>query len=220
MQQALTIYRTTIGKKALMALTGIILIGFVIGHLVGNLQIYMGPQAINDYSAFLHGQAALLWAARLILLAAVGVHIWAAWSLATLNAEARPTRYKMRQDRATNYAARTMVWSGPILLLFIVYHLLHLTFGMTPGNYAHSEVDVYSNLVQGFQIWWVSLFYILAMCALGMHFFHGVWSLFQSLGLNHPKYNLWRRQLAFALTAFVVVGNISIPASVLLGWVE
>jgi len=220
MQRTATLYQATIGKKAVMAATGVILVGFVVGHMLGNLQIYLGPDAINEYSAFLHKTAGLLWGTRVLLLASVVLHIGCAWSLTRRNIAARPQAYKQRKDLATNYAARTMRWSGPILLLFIVYHLLHLTIGVTPGEYQHSSTDVYSNVVSGFQVIPVSAFYILAMLALGLHLFHGIWSMFQSLGIEHPRYNRLRRRLAWGITAIVVVGNISIPVAVMTGLVS
>jgi succinate dehydrogenase / fumarate reductase cytochrome b subunit len=208
---------STIGLKATMAVTGVVLVGFLIGHFVGNALIFAGPEAINGYSELLHNSHGLLWVARAILLASVLLHIAAALKLYAKNNNARPQRYKVKRDLATNYAARTMMWSGPILLGFIVYHLAHLTFGMTPGNYEHSHTDVYSNLVRGFSIWWVSAFYILSMLALGNHLFHGTWSMFQSLGVNHSAYNKRLMRLALGITLFVTLGNISIPLAVLLG---
>jgi succinate dehydrogenase / fumarate reductase cytochrome b subunit len=113
-----------------------------------------------------------------------------------------------------------MLWSGPILLGFILFHLAHLTLGVTPGDYAHSHTDVYSNVVRGFSIWWVSLLYIVSMLALGLHLFHGVWSMFQSLGWNHPTYNARLMRAALGVTLLVTLGNISIPLAVLLGIVH
>jgi succinate dehydrogenase / fumarate reductase cytochrome b subunit len=211
---------TSIGLKSVMAITGIILVGFLIGHFVGNALVFAGPEAINSYSALLHNSHGLLWVARAVLLGSVVLHISSALTLYAKNNAARPQRYRVKRDVATNYAARTMMWSGPILLLFIVYHLAHLTFGFTPGNYAHSETDVYSNVVRGFSIWWVSGFYILSMLALGNHLFHGTWSMFQSLGVNHTAYNKRLMRLALGITLFVTLGNISIPLSVLLGIVH
>lgn len=203
-----------------MAVTGVVLVGFVIAHMLGNLQVYLGPETLNAYGEFLHSKPGLLWGARVVLLVSVLGHILSAYSLASRNAEARPIGYAKRRYVATNYAARTMVWSGPILLLFIVYHLLHLTVGYSSGGYVHDPANVYGNVVGSFQNPYVSLFYIVAMLALGKHLFHGVWSLFQSLGLSHPRYDHKRRVLATAIALLVVVGNISIPVSVLLGIVQ
>jgi succinate dehydrogenase / fumarate reductase cytochrome b subunit len=211
---------TSVGLKAIMAVTGIILVGFLIGHFIGNSLVFAGPAAINGYSALLHNSHGLLWVARAILLTSVVLHIVAALRLYAKNNSARPERYRVKRDLATNYAARTMVWSGPILLGFILFHLAHLTFGAAPGNYAHSETDVYSNVVRGFSIPWVTGLYIVSMLALGNHLFHGTWSMFQSLGINHPAYNKRLMRTALGITLFVTIGNISIPLAVLLGIVR
>jgi succinate dehydrogenase / fumarate reductase, cytochrome b subunit len=211
---------TTIGLKAVMAVTGVILVGFLIGHFAGNALIFAGPDAINSYSEMLHNTHGLIWVARSVLLTSVVLHIVAAMKLYAKNTAARPRGYRVKRDIATNYAARTMMWSGPILLGFILYHLAHLTFGVTPGNYVHSDVDVYANLVRGFSIWWVSLLYIVSMLALGNHLFHGTWSMFQTLGINHNAYNKRIMVAALGITLVVTLGNISIPLSVLLGMVQ
>lgn len=213
MQGALTLHQTTVGKKVIMAVSGFILVGFVIGHLLGNLQLYLGPEAINGYAAKLHSMPPVVWTARLVLLFAVGVHIASAFSLWARNTQARGSRYKQRKDLATDYAARTMYWSGPILLAFIVYHLLHFTIlPAHPG-------DVYRNVVEGFQVPLIAAFYIVGNIALGFHLFHGVYSAFQSLGANHPRYNNYRRDLAIAICAVVTIGNLSFPIAVLAGFV-
>lgn len=213
MQRALTLHQTTIGKKVLMAVSGFILVGFTVGHLLGNLQLYLGPEAINDYAAMLHSMPALVWGTRLVLLFAVAVHIASAFSLWTRNRAARGSRYKQRKDQATDYAARTMYWSGPILLLYIVYHLLHFTIlPAHPG-------DVYRNVVEGFQNPIIAGVYIVGNLALGLHIFHGVYSAFQTLGVNHPRYNNYRRDLAIALCAALTIGNLSFPIAVLAGFV-
>jgi succinate dehydrogenase / fumarate reductase cytochrome b subunit len=192
-------------------------VGFVIGHFLGNSLIFVGPEAINAYSAKLHSVPELLWLARIVLLASVLAHIVTAMKLSAKNQAARPSRYRVEKDVATTYAARTMVWSGPILLLFLIYHLAHLTFGVTPGAYEHSTTDVYANLVRGFSVPWVAGFYMVANLALGVHLFHGVWSMFQSLGINHPAYNAGLEKLAVVITVVVAGGNISIPLAVLTG---
>lgn len=213
MQRALTLHQTTVGKKVIMALSGFILVGFTVGHLLGNLQLYLGPEAINDYAAMLHSMPALVWGTRLVLLFAVAVHIASAFSLWTRNRAARGSRYKQRKDQATDYAARTMYWSGPILLLYIVYHLLHFTIlPAHPG-------DVYRNVVEGFQNPIIAGVYIVGNLALGLHIFHGVYSAFQTLGVNHPRYNNYRRDLAIALCAALTIGNLSFPIAVLAGFV-
>lgn len=203
-----------------MAVTGVILVGFLIGHFVGNALVFVGPEAINSYSAFLHNSHGLLWVARAVLLASVGLHIGAALRLYAMNTSARPQRYQVKHDSVTNYAARTMMVTGPILLGFIIFHLAHLTFGVTMGDYDHSHTDVYSNVVSSFSVPWVSFVYIVSMLALGNHLFHGTWSMFQSLGFNHSAYNKRIMRAALGITLFVTLGNISIPLAVLFGIVR
>jgi succinate dehydrogenase / fumarate reductase, cytochrome b subunit len=211
---------STLGRKAVMAVTGLILFGFVVGHMVGNLQVFLGPAALNEYGIFLrevlHGTG--IWIARGILLASVLLHIWAATSLTLDSRAARPTGYRKVRHRESSYASRTMVWSGPILALFIVYHLLHFTFGNVHPSFV--EGDVYRNVVVGFGVPWVSGFYIAAMLCLGLHMYHGVWSMLQSLGLSHPRWDRLRFAFSALSTAAVVLGNIAIPLAVLLGLVR
>jgi len=217
MQRGATFLRSSIGQKVVMAVTGLVLYGFVIGHMLGNLQIYLGPRAINAYGEFLrqflHGQG--LWIARATLLVAVALHVWVAVVLTLSNWSARPRGYRRWEPRESTYASRTMVWSGPLLLAFLLYHLAHFTTGT-----AHPEFvpgDVYRNVVVGFQNPFASAFYILAMLALGLHMYHGFWSMLQTLGLSHPRWNRVRRGVSALLAFGVVAGNISIPLAVLLG---
>jgi succinate dehydrogenase / fumarate reductase cytochrome b subunit len=219
------IFRSTVGKKAVMAVTGVILFGFVFVHMVGNLKLYDGAGIMNDYGKFLrvvgypalpHG--GLLWVARIVLLAAVALHIWSAWRLTLLSRAARPVGYAVAVKRHTPYASRTMRWGGVILLLFVIYHLLHFTTGQV--HPAFVEGEPYHNVVAGFRVWWVAAFYIVAQIALGFHLYHGVWSLFQSLGINHPRYNAWRSGFAHAFAWIVTLGNISYPVAVLTGLVR
>lgn len=230
MAAALSLYRTTIGKKVVMAVTGLILVGFVVAHMVGNLKIYLGAEAINAYAGFLRDvgeplfpRETLLWIARLVLLGSVVLHITAATQLTILDRASRPQRYAVKKV-TTSYAARTMRWGGIIILLFVVYHILHLTLGVVgyaPGVYRpedpNSGYQTFDNVVNGFTAWPVSLFYILAMCALALHLFHGTWSMFQTLGLNSGRWNNFWRIVAIAVAVAVFVGNISIPIAVLTG---
>jgi len=208
---------STIGKKVVMAVTGLVLFGFVVAHMIGNLQAYMGPEAMNAYAVWLrelmHGAA--LWVARGTLLLSVILHIWSATALTIDNRRARPVRYRRHAHERSTYASRTMVWSGPILALFVIYHLLHFTFGTVHPSFV--EGDVYHNFVAGFQVLPVSIFYIVAMLALGYHLYHGIWSMMQTLGWSHPRYNFLRHGLSGLFTAIVVVGNISFPLAVLFG---
>ncbi len=218
MERALTLHRTTVGKKAIMAVTGAVLFSFVVVHMLGNFQLWLGPEHMHAYAVSLRKVPALLWVARAVLLTAVVLHIWAAVSLTNRNADARPTGYQhRRKDVATSYAARTMMWGGAIVALFIVYHILHLTLGYGPS---YDRQAVYNNVVYGFLDWRISSFYIVAQILLGMHLFHGAWAWFGSLGWDHPHLNPIKRRFATALAVAIVAGNVSIPLTVMLGWVE
>jgi succinate dehydrogenase / fumarate reductase cytochrome b subunit len=217
--------RSAVGKKAVMAVTGIILFGFVLVHMIGNLKLYEGQQYLDSYAGWLRtvGSPAvptsgLLWLARLVLIAAVVLHIWAAYTLTRMSQTARPHRYERYNPVHVSYASRTMRWGGVIIVLFVIYHLLHLTAGTVHPDF--QEKNVYHNVVTGFQVWWVSLFYIVAQVALGFHLYHGLWSLFQSLGWNHPRFNPWRRAFAHAFAWIITLGNISFPVAVLTGLVH
>lgn len=228
------LYRSMVGKKAVMAVTGIILFGFVLIHMVGNLKLYEGAYHSGEhagrayldvYGEFLRhaGEPALpaygaLWIFRIVLLAAVVLHIWAAWQVTRLSQQARPRDYVSRPKVHTTYASRTMRWGGVIILLFVIYHLLHFTTGTVHPDF--QEGAVYHNVVSGFQVWYVSLFYIVAQVALGLHLYHGLWSLFQSLGWNHPRFNRWRSGFAHAFAWIVTLGNISFPLAVLSGLIR
>lgn len=221
------VYRSAVGKKAVMAVTGIILFGFVLVHMLGNLKLYEGPQVLNNYAGFLRSvgtpavpASGLLWLVRIVLLVAVVLHIWAAWQVTMMSRASRPHAYGRRDYVAASYASRTMRWGGIIILLFVVYHLLDLTFGVLNPAYREPQNDVYyvyTNVVASFSRPWVSAFYIVAQVALGFHLYHGMWSLFQSLGWNHPRFNAWRRGFATAFAWIITVGNISFPLAVLAG---
>ena len=216
MGTAIALYQTTVGKKAVMAVTGVIWFGYVIAHMIGNLLVFAGPGAINEYSAFLHATPVLLWGARLVLITALVGHIVASTELTLRNLDARPAGYARRDDVVTSYAARTMIWSGPILLLFIIYHLAHLTLGVAPGH-PYDSHHVYNNLVLGFRIPWVTATYVAAMAALALHLHHGAWSFFQTLGVNHPRYDDLRRRFATVMTVVIVLGFLSVPVAVMTG---
>lgn len=216
MSSPLHLFGSTIGKKVAMALSGVVWVGYVIGHLIGNLQIFAGPEKINGYAELLHHAPALLWGTRLLLVAAILVHVVASTDLAIRNLSARPIGYARKQYLATSYAARTMIWSGPILFFFILYHLAHLTFGLTP-EFGYDPHDVYNNVVRSFQIGWIVVLYVVAQVALCAHLYHGAWSFLQTLGANHPQYNAWRRRLAAGAAAVIFVGYVSIPVSVVCG---
>ncbi|HLX10975.1 MAG TPA: succinate dehydrogenase cytochrome b subunit [Thermoanaerobaculia bacterium] len=218
------LYRSAVGKKAVMGATGIVLFAFVLGHMLGNLKLYLGPEAYNGYARFLRtvGEPVvpanvLLWLVRLVLIACVLLHVAAAWQLTRVSRAARPAAYVAGARIHTTYASRTMRWGGVIILLFVVYHLLHFTWGTVHPSFIPG--DVYHNVVTGFQVWWVALFYVTAQLALGLHLYHGLWSMFQSLGWNHPRFNLWRNGFAHAFAWIVTAGNISFPVAVLTGLV-
>jgi succinate dehydrogenase / fumarate reductase cytochrome b subunit len=211
-------YISTIGKKAVMAVSGAILFLFVVGHLIGNLQIYEGPEKLNQYAAFLRSMPALLWTARITLLVMVGLHIWSSFALLSRKLEARPSGYVQWKPSRSSYASRTMYWSGPIILAFVIYHLLDFTFGTVNPHF--QEGDVYSNVVASFQLIPVSAFYILAMVLLCMHLYHGLWSMFQSLGFYHPRFTPLLKRAAAVAAILVAAGNISIPVAVLTGLVR
>ena len=213
-------WASTVGKKIVMAVTGVILFGFVIGHLAGNLQIFEGPAKLNAYGAFLHSIGEILWPVRIILLICIALHITATVQLALRKKRARPIGYSRKQAIASSYASRTMYWSGPIVLAFIIFHLLHLTAGYIHPGAAYIEGDVYHNVVSGFQVWWVSLSYIVAISLLGLHLRHGLWSMFQSVGLAHPRLSPYLLNAARAVALVIVLGYISIPISVLLGFIK
>jgi succinate dehydrogenase / fumarate reductase, cytochrome b subunit len=216
----LRFWQTTIGKKALMAVTGVILFGFVVGHLLGNLQVYLGPEKLNHYAAALRALPALLWGTRILLLLAVCLHIWSSYELWLLQREARPIGYVKKVNAHSTYASRTMMWSGPIILAFVIFHLLHLTFGTVHPGGPFQPHDVYNNVVTGFRVWPVSLFYIIAMIMLCYHLYHGLWSMFQSLGISHPVYTPWIKVFAKVFAILIAIGNISIPVAVLAGFIK
>lgn len=209
-----TFYGSTIGKKVAMAVSGLVVVGWLLLHMLGNVTIFLGREAVNKYAAVLADNPPILWGQRIVVLMALGTHIHAALSLLSHNAKARPVNYRQRKDLATNYAALTMKYGGFTLLAYLVYHIAHLTLGIT-GPFVQG--DVYNNLVLGFQNPAVAGFYVLAQCALALHLFHGIWSLTQTLGVEHPKYNLVRVQAAAVLTAIIVGGFVSIPIAVQAG---
>jgi succinate dehydrogenase / fumarate reductase cytochrome b subunit len=220
--RAVRFYEAPIGKKAVMAITGVMLVGYVFAHLLGNLQIYSSDaEQINRYAGFLHNpaNAAALWAARSVLLVAVALHIVAATQLWLQNRAARPIGYVKKADLPASYAARTMIWSGPIVGAFVIFHVLHLTAGkvLELRELGPNMPDVRYNVITGFSNPWVSGFYVLAMILLCLHLYHGMWSMFQSLGISHPRYTPIVKKAAAVLAILVAVGNCSIPIAVLTG---
>jgi succinate dehydrogenase / fumarate reductase cytochrome b subunit len=221
-------YRSAIGKKAVMAATGLILFGWIFLHMVGNLKLYLGAAHLNEYAHFLRNmgapaipEAGMLWISRIVLLIAVILHIHSAYSLTRMNWEARPINYQNRDFVKASYASRTMRWGGVIILLFVIYHLLHLTTGQAHRDFVTG--DVYHNIVSplgGFQVWWIAAFYIIANLALGLHLYHGVWAMFGSLGVSNPRFEAWRRNFASVFAILITLGNVSFPLAVLTGYVR
>ncbi len=219
-------YGSAVAKKWLMAVTGIMLMGFVFAHMVGNLKLYFGEKSLNHYAEWLKEigepifpRTGLLWILRFVLLGAVVVHIVSAAQLTRMNRRARPDRYQAPRDyAAATFASRTMRWTGVIVALFVVYHLMDLTWGVGGAEWTSGEV--YQNIINSFERWPIAIVYIVANLALGVHLYHGGWSMFQSLGWNNGKFNDWRRMFAIGFATIVVVGNVSMPLMVVTGVVN
>ncbi|MGH8928350.1 MAG: succinate dehydrogenase cytochrome b subunit [Acidimicrobiia bacterium] len=224
-------YRSAVGKKWVMGITGILLIGFVIAHLVGNLKIFLGPEASGVYEIDEYGHALrelfypilprhiALWIMRIGLIAAFVLHIHAATVLTFMNRRARPVEYQgPRQYLSANYASRTMRWSGYIFLAYLLFHLADFTWGIAPFSPdTWVRASIRANFIATFSRWPVTAFYVLANLLLGIHLYHGTWSMFQSLGINNPRFNQWRRWLAQGLSVAITLGNISMPLAVAFG---
>ncbi len=219
-------YGSAVGKKSVMALTGIMLLGFVLVHMIGNLKIYLGASHLNEYGEWLRmiGEPALprtvfLWLLRIGLIGAFAFHIHSAYSLTRMNQRARPVKYQSHREYvAANFASRTMRWTGIIVGLFIIFHLADLTWGFANPDFVRGSV--YANAIHSFSRVPVAIIYIVANIALGIHIFHGSWSMFQSLGLNNPRFNIWRRYFAVGFAALITVGNVSMPLMVVTGVVK
>lgn len=213
-------YGSMVGKKFVMGVTGLIGIGFVILHSLGNLLVFRGPDAINSYSHFLKSTGELLWGLRIVLIAAVILHVIAAVQLTRQSRAARPVGYVKREPQVATVASRTMRWGGALLLVFIVLHILHFTTGTIRPAGSFSSQDVYANLVSSFRIWWVALFYIVAMLALGLHLFHGAWSSVRSLGVSPPSPRPLHRRISLAIAILVWAAFTAIPVAVITGMIR
>ena len=230
MSRVVRLYRSSVGKKSLMAVSGILLVGFVFGHMAGNLKAFesvgaSGVHPLDEYAQFLREvgyplvpEYGLLWGVRIALLVAVGVHIVAAFQLWRQSRAARSSRYRKSDSQVFSYASRTMRWGGVIVLLFVVYHLLHFTTGDVHPDFEYGSV--YQNLVVGFQSVPVALFYIVAVGALSLHLYHGIWSVFSTLGVQNPRVERVRRPLAAGLALILFVGYVSVPIAVLVGYLD
>ncbi len=222
----LSLYQSAVGKKWVMAITGVIGMGFITMHMVGNLKIYLGAEELNAYAEGLRTlgepfapRGFLLWGVRLVLLPTLLLHVHAAWWLWRQNRRARPVRYQSKRDYiAADWASRTMTWTGPIVLLFLLFHLMDLTTGMANPDFRHGEV--YHNILASFERWPVVVSYVVANLALGVHLYHGAWSLFQSLGVNNPRINAARRIFATLFAVAIVGGYISAPLAIFIGVIE
>lgn len=222
-------FKSSLGKKYIMAITGAGLFVFVVGHMLGNLQIFLGPESINRYGSFLQSLGELLWVARIGLIVLVLLHIWSAIKLSAENKAARPVGYGEYKPKGSTYASRTMLMSGLIIAAFIIYHLLHFTV-QAPVNgtgrdfvQLHDEKgrhDVYRMMVMGFSVWYVSLFYIIGMVLLSLHLSHGVQAMFQSVGLKNRNWQPFIDGFARFIAIVLLVGYCSIPIAVLLGIVK
>jgi succinate dehydrogenase / fumarate reductase cytochrome b subunit len=222
------LWDTVIGKKVVMAITGAVLILFVMGHMIGNLKIFAGANAIDPYARFLREVGApelsygqLLWVIRSVLLLCVALHITAAVQLSRISWAARPIGYKVKREIESTLAARAMRWGGVLLVAFVIFHLLHLTGGIVgfrPGQFR--DLAVYQNVQAAFTVWPVSLFYIVAMGALCLHLSHGIWSILQTLGWNTARNEAKLRGISRFIGIVVFAGFASVPAAVLAGWLR
>jgi succinate dehydrogenase / fumarate reductase, cytochrome b subunit len=226
--RVMALWHTMIGKKVVMAMTGLVLIGFVIGHMLGNLKIFSGPNEINAYSRFLRevgrpelGYSQLLWIVRIVLLTCVVLHVTAAIQLTRMSWDARPTGYAVKRDIETTFAARVMRGGGVLILAFVIFHLLHLTGGVVgfrAGEFEH--LAVYQNVVAAFTVWPVALLYIVAMGALCLHLSHGLWSMLQTLGWNTARNEPTLKILSRVIAIIVFLGFSSVPVAVMAGWLH
>ncbi|HXT17827.1 MAG TPA: succinate dehydrogenase cytochrome b subunit [Gemmatimonadaceae bacterium] len=227
MSQLATFYRSTIGKKIIMGVTGLIGIGFLILHVAGNLQAFEGQSKLNEYSAMLHGPASeLLWLVRIVLIVSVVLHVLMAYQLTMRSQAARPIGYQRRVPQVSTLASRTMKWGGVFLLLFIIFHILHFTTetidpagwrGMTD---IHGQHDIYGNVVASFRIWWVALVYIVAMVFLGLHLYHGAWSSVRTLGHAKQSPNPLHRRVAAIVAIALWAGFTLVPVGVIVGLIR
>lgn len=222
----LKFYGTAVGKKWVMAISGILLMGFVFAHMIGNLKMYLGAEQLNHYAESLRTllypimpKEYVLWGMRIGLLFALFIHLHAAISLTAMNRKARPVSYQSKRDYiAANFASRSMRWTGIIVFFYILFHLADLTSGRANPDFREGEV--YHNVLASFDRPLVAIFYIIANALLAIHLYHGAWSIFQSLGINSPKYNAARRWFAIGFATIIGVVNISFPIAVMTGMVK
>jgi succinate dehydrogenase / fumarate reductase cytochrome b subunit len=213
------LWDSSVGKKLIMAVTGLIWVAYLITHVLANLLVFQGPSKINAYSAFLHGTGGALWAARLVLIAALVLHVIAAVQLAARSKKARPVRYMAgREPQVSTLASRTIRWGGALILVFLVYHIMHFTVGTAHPRFV--EGDPYHNVATGFRNPFVVVLYLIAMAAVGLHLYHGVWSSGRSVGMSPPSPHPLRRTVAVVLALLVWLGFTVIPIAVYAGVVR
>jgi succinate dehydrogenase / fumarate reductase, cytochrome b subunit len=220
----LDFYRSTVGKKIIMAVSGLIWIGFVILHMAGNLQAFLGAEKLNNYAAILHGPLEeVVWLQRVVLFAALVLHVLMAWQLTARARKARPVAYHQREPQVSTVSSRTMRWGGVFILVFLVFHILHFTTrDIDPAGFggrmdAAGRFDLYGNVVSSFRIWWVTALYVFAMVALGFHLWHGAWASIRTLGYAKPSENPLKRRIAAGVASLVWIGFITVPIAVFLG---
>lgn len=216
MNGLLNLYRSSVGKKVIMGITGVIGFGFVLGHMAGNLQFFLGPTKLDEYGRLLRNTHGLLWVARGVLVVAVIIHIIMAYQLWRMSQKARPVDYRKWTPNASTYASRTMRWTGPILGLFIFYHIMDFTIGRTNPDFREGEVT--HNVIASFSNPLIAASYIVAMILLGLHLRHGIWSMFQSIGINDPRWDQFFRVGSMLATIVIILGFISIPIAVIAGY--
>lgn len=218
--------KSSIGAKHIMAISGLMLVGFLIAHMAGNLQVFAGPEAINGYAEKLQSLGPLLWVARAGLVIIFGTHILSAVRLYMMNNAARPVKYKMVKSEKSSFASRTMAMGGIIVVLFLIFHLVHFTLGGGPMAAEFNQLDqygrhdVYKMVVLGFQNPIISIAYLISITALCLHLSHGVTSLFQSLGFDHPRFNGMFKMAGPAIALIIFVGNCAMPIACLAGWIK
>ena len=232
MRRVVALYRSSVGKKVLMAITGFIWFGFLVGHMAGNLKAFQGAGVFNSYAHHLRtfGEPILpekgfLWAFRTLMFLAFVIHVWLSWQTSRQSWAARGTKYRKKANQNFDFASAFMRWGGVLILVFLVFHILHMTTGtLHPAFDTHGWEggipNAYQNLVTGLSNPLIAGFYALALVAILFHLYHGVWSMFQTLGANHPKYAAWRRPLAVVVSIAIFFGFISIPVAILAGMVS
>lgn len=213
------VLKSSVVLKALMALSGLVMMGFLIGHLGGNLLIYMGKNVLNSYAAKLHSMGGLLWAVRIGLLSSLVVHVFTAITLTRRHRRSRYQSYKVKSAMASSFASRQMALTGSLVGLYVIFHLGHFTFKWTHPEFKHNPGDVYEMMVTSFQNPFLVGVYVVAMIMIGAHLYHGIRSAFASLGFYHPFYSKWIGYGSVALCVVLVLGFSSVPLAVYFGFV-